>query len=102
MNTINELISLSTTINDKDKTKFDEVYNKVLYPLMKHNAERFKKREISIRENNSNPPLARKLKAMGVNETLQCLVETSMKPYLENKGFNVCIYNPNYVVYVKW
>ena len=103
MKDIETLRKLSVKVSDTDKAKFDRVYDEILYPMMKDRAERLKQTELSIRDNNNNPPIARLLaEIMGRDANLQWLVEHEMKPYIEEKGFKVVICSPNYYVYVRW
>jgi hypothetical protein len=47
--------------------------------------------------------MARQLVAiMGERSNLQSIVQTGMKPYLEEKGFKVILCSPSYFVYVRW
>ena len=104
MKDIDTLRKLSVKVADIDRVKFDRVYNEILFPMMKDRAERLKVNEVSIRENNNNPPMARQLaEIMGdKNPNLQWLVEHEMKPYIEEKGFKVVICSPNYYVFIRW
>jgi hypothetical protein len=103
MNDLETLRKLSATVVDADREKFDRVYNEILFPMMKDRAERLKKNELVISDNNNNPPMARQLVAiMGERSNLQSIVQTGMKPYLEEKGFKVILCSPSYFVYVRW
>ena len=104
MNTINELQELSNTISkDIDIKKLDRVYNEVLLPKFKSYAKRFKHNKIRLTNNlydYNNVILMKEL--FNSDYTIQSLVETEMKPYLINKGFNVIIWSPRYSVQVCW
>lgn len=103
MNDVEKLRKLSVKVTDENRPKFDRVYNEILFPMMKDRAERLKLNEVSIRDNNSNPPMGRLLaEIMGKDSNLQWLVEHEMKPYIEEKGFKVAICSPNYYVYIRW
>lgn len=102
MNTINDLINLSTLTNESDRNKFDKVYNEILFPIMKDRANRLKKRELSITNNMHQNSIREKLQNIGIDANLQHLVETSMKPYLEEKGFVIATKSPNYSVDIRW
>lgn len=103
MNDVEMLRKLSVKVADTDRTKFDRIYNEILFPMMKDRAERLKLNEVSIRDNNNNPPMARLLaEIMGRDANLQWIVEHEMKPYIVKKGFNVVICSPNYYVYIRW
>lgn len=103
MNDVEMLRKLSVKVADTDRTKFDRIYNEILFPMMKDRAERLKLNEVSIRDNNNNPPMARLLaEIMGRDANLQWIVEHEMKPYIVEKGFNVVICSPNYYVYIRW
>jgi hypothetical protein len=103
MNDIAKLKSLVSEILDTDRPKFDRVYNEVLYPRMEQVAKNSKGNEISIGsytlEHTNNKVVKEEF---GGNGNLQNLVETKMKPYLEEKGFKVVICSPNYYVYITW
>ena len=103
MNDIEKLRSLVSEIVDTDRPKFDRVYNEVLYPRMVRCSQNLKKTELSI-GSYTNDDTHNKIVAeeFGGNGNLQTLVETKMKPYLEEKGFKVAICSPNYYVYIRW
>lgn len=103
MNDIAKLRSLVSEIVDTDRPKFDKVYNEVLYPRMVRCAQNLKKNELSI-GSYQNDDKYNKIVAeeFGGNGDLQTLVETKMKPYLEEKGFKVVILSPSYYVYIRW
>jgi len=104
MNDIAKLRSLVNEVTDTDREKFDRVYNEVLYPRMVNVAQKLKTNELSIGSYSSDDkynPIVKEL--FGANNIdLQRLVETKMKPYLEEKGFRVVICSPSYYVYIRW
>jgi hypothetical protein len=102
MNDIAKLKSLVSLISDTDRPKFDRVYNEVIYPRMVNIAEKWKKCELSIGSYSSDDTHNKVVKELFDNTNLQSLVETKMKPYLEEKGFNVVICSPSYYVYIRW
>lgn len=102
MNDIAKLKSLVSEVKDIDKPKFDRVYNEVLYPRMVNMAEKWKKCELSIGSYNSDDTHNKVVKELFDDSDLQRLVETKMKPYLEEKGFKVVICSPSYYVYIRW
>ena len=102
MNDIAKLKSLVSEITDTDRPKFDRVYNEVIYPRMVRAADVHKKNEISIGSYISDDNRNNVVKELFGTGSLQNLVETKMKPYLEDKGFKVIICSPNYYVYIRW
>jgi hypothetical protein len=102
MNDIAKLKSLVSEIKDADRPKFDRVYNEVIYPRMVRVAENFKKNELSIGSYQNQDTHNEVVKELFGKGNLQDLVETNMKPYLEEKGFVVAICSPNYYVYIRW
>ncbi len=102
MNDIAKLKSLVSEIKDADRPKFDRVYNEVIYPRMVRVAENFKKNELSIGSYQNQDTHNEVVKELFGSGNLQDLVETKMKPYLEEKGFVVAICSPNYYVYIRW
>ena len=104
MNDIAKLKSLVSEITDTDRPKFDRVYNEVLYPRMVNSAQKWKSNELSIGSYSSEDKYNKVVKELfGERESdLQRLVETKMKPYLEEKGFRVVICSPSYYVYIRW
>ena len=102
MNDIEKLKNLVSEIKDTDRPKFDKVYNEVIYPRMVRAADVHKKNEISIGSYTSADTHNEVVKALFNSGSLQNLVETKMKPYLEDKGFKVIICSPNYYVYIRW
>jgi hypothetical protein len=102
MNNIAKLKSLISEINDTDRPKFDKVYNEVIFPRMVNMAKNFKKSELSIGSYQIEDTKNKIVGELFDNSNLQTLVETKMKPYLEEKGFKVVIYSPNYYVVIRW
>ena len=102
MNDIEKLRSLVSEITDTDRAKFDKVYNEVLYPRMVNVAEKLKKNELSIGSYTSDDTHNKVVKELFGSGNLQNLVETKMKPYLEEKGFKVILCSPSYYVYIRW
>ena len=102
MNDITKLKSLVSEIKDTDRPKFDRVYNEVIYPRMVNVAEKWKKNELSIGSFQSQDTHNEVVKQLFDSGNLQSLVETKMKPYLEEKGFKVAICSPSYYVYIRW
>ena len=100
MKTIQDLQALTNTITDKDK--LDKVFEVILYPRLEQ-AAKIKSSELRVTDNCYDFNLGVKLeKIMGRKVSLQTLIETTMKPYLTEKGFKVSICSPNYMVYVRW
>jgi|GEM_PF-6427581 len=101
---IQELQELSSTVSkDIDIKKLDRVFNEVLLPEFKSYAKKLKKNKIRLTDNlsrNNNYELMREL--FNNKFTIQTLVETEMKPYLEEKGFRVILWSPSYSVEVSW
>ena len=96
--TLNELVGL---VSERDK--LDIVYNEILFPRLKNSALNYKTKEVKIYENCHDTQMGIRLKdIMGRSIDLQSLIETQMKPYLEEKGYKVGICSPKYFVYVRW
>lgn len=104
MNTVENLIRLSTTTSeDFDTSKLDKVFNEVLLPKFESYAKNFKRRRIRLTDNLSCNKVNTLMKDMFNGKyTVQSLIETEMKRYLEDKGFKVHIWSPNYSVEVSW
>ncbi len=102
MTDIEKLKNLASEIKNTDKPKFDRVYNEVIYPRMVRAADVHKKNEISIGSYINDDNRNNVVKELFGTGSLQNLVETKMKPYLENLGFKVIICSPNYYVYIRW
>ena len=102
MTDIEKLKNLASEIKDTDKPKFNRVYSEVLYPRMVRAADVHKKNEISIGSYTSDDTHNKVVQCCFGTGSLQNLVETKMKPYLENLGFKVGICSPNYYVYIRW
>jgi len=101
MKDITKLRVLRKKVNDREK--LDKVYKELLYPKMEVAASKGKKNEINIANNcNDHKVYDFMRNVFGEGETLQHLIETTMKPYLEEKGFKVVIWSPNYSVDVRW
>jgi hypothetical protein len=87
----------------KEPKKLDKVYKEILLPKLQRMAKEFKKKELQIADNCHDNPMGFKLEEiMGRRITLQSLVETQMKPYLEQKGYKIGICSPSYFVYIRW
>ena len=100
---IEKLKELAIQVSEKDKKIFDRVYKEILYPKMERAAKEFKENYIQITDNCHDNPMFFRLKEItNSNKSLQDLIETSMKPYLEEKGFIVAMCSPKYHVKVKW
>ena len=102
MNDIAKLKSLVSEIKDTDRSKFDRVYNEVIYPRMVNMAEKWKKNELSIGSFQNEDTHNKVVGELFSDSNIQRLVETKMKPYLEEKGFEVAICSPSYYVYIRW
>lgn len=102
MNNIEKLKSLVSEITETDRPKFDKVYNEVIFPRMVNIAEKWKKSELSIGSYQNEDTKNKIVGELFDSSNLQSLVETKMKPYLEEKGFKVVIYSPNYYVVIRW
>jgi hypothetical protein len=104
MNDIEKLLALTKEVKPEDVKKLDRVYNEILYPKIENAASKFKARELRINDNCHDNPMYFKLaEIMGdKNANLQSLIETKMKPYLEEKGFRIGICSPRYFVYIRW
>lgn len=86
----------------KEPKKLDKVYKEIILPRLKRVAEN-KGKELQIMDNCHDNPMGFKLEEiMGRRITLQTLVETQMKPYLEQKGYKIGICSPRYFVYIRW
>ena len=102
MDFVNELRQLSSTSN-VDKNKLDRIFNEVLSPLLKNHATKFKKNEIDINKQSGYPKVYNLVEELfGGKYTIQSLIETEMKHYLIEKGFNVRVMSPNYFVTIAW
>ena len=102
MNDIAKLKNLVSEIKDTDRPKFDRVYNEVIYPRMVNIAKNWKENELSIGSYQNQDTHNKVVGELFSDSNLQRLVETKMKPYLEEKGFKVAICSPNYYVYIRW
>jgi len=102
MNDLEKLRSLISEVKDIDRPKFDRVYDEVLFPRMVRIAENLKRNELSI-GSFQNEDTHNKVVAELFNDgNLQRLVETKMRPYLEEKGFKIVTCSPSYYVYIRW
>ena len=81
--------------------KLEVVYNDILVPMLKRSAEN-KRQYLEIRDNQHRNDIRVKLKELGFNKNLQSLVETEMKPFLNQKGFKLVTYSPSYLVKITW
>ena len=104
MNIIDNLIKLSTTTSEDFPTeKLDIVFNDVLLPMFENYAKKFKERKIRITDNLYRNDVRNLMETLFNNKyTIQSLIETEMKSYLEEKGFKVHIWSPKYSVEVSW
>jgi hypothetical protein len=65
-------------------------------------SQNLKKSELSIGSYTSDDTHNKVVKELFGDSDLQRLVETKMKPYLEEKGFKVILCSPSYYVYIRW
>jgi hypothetical protein len=95
---------LNTLVNEiTEREKLDKVYNEILFPHLKMKAARLKTRKIDITDNCHDYKIVTNIEIIMNNKiTLQKLIETQMRPYLEEKGFKVMTYTPNYLVTISW
>lgn len=96
--------TISTTVTNI--AKLEKIYDLILVPMFKAVAEQ-KRDIIRITDN----PYLKHLNSysgehiehiLGERITLQRLIETEMKPFLIEKGFQVHIWSPSYSVEVSW
>ena len=92
-----DLNKLSNTITNVEK--LDIVYNELLIPLLKRQAER-KQNELNIIDNAYCSNIYVRLKELGFSGNLQYLCRQEMMPYLIDKGFTVA--HSCYSTTIKW
>ncbi len=104
MNVIEELRELSNkTTKGFDVKKLDRVFDTVLLPTLKARAVKLKSNKIRLTDNLYCPKAKRLMKELFNDKfTIQSLIETEMKSYLEDKGFKVITWSPKYSVEVAW
>ena len=108
---IAKLKSLSTKITKEDRVKFDKIHDEILYPMFERYTTETKSTKIRITDNSGGwatpkrdtiDTLLKELYPVEYPPKIQRLIETSMKPYLIEKGYNVHIWEPRYSVEVSW
>lgn len=92
-----ELNKLSNTITNVEK--LDIVYNELLMPLLKRQAER-KQNELQINGNAHQSNVFFKLEELGFSGDLQYLCRGEMMPYLNDKGFTIA--HSCYSTTIRW
>jgi hypothetical protein len=102
MNDLEKLRNLISEVKDIDRPKFDRVYDEVLFPRMVRIAENLKRNELSIGSFQNEDTNNRLVTELFDSGNLQRLVETKMRPYLEEKGFKIVTCSPSYYVYIRW
>jgi hypothetical protein len=102
MNDLEKLRNLISEVKDIDRPKFDRVYDEVLFPRMVRIAENLKRNELSIGSFQNEDTNNRLVTELFDSGNLQRLVETKMRPYLEEKGFEIVTCSPSYYVYIRW
>lgn len=96
---------LNNLVNEiSDREKLDKVYNEILFPRLKMMALRLRKKRVDISDNCTDFKTASALEFIMDKKgfTLQNLIETNMRPYLEEKGFTIITSSPNYEVGISW
>ena len=89
MNDIERLKSMALKSNFREED-LDIVYNQILMPLFIDAADKWKHNYIQINENNHRYVIKQQIEQLFGNDwNLEKLVLTEMKPYLNNKGYNV-------------
>ena len=104
MKDLDLLKELSNKVSENvDLSKLDRVYNELLFPMFKRIADVQKSNRADISENENRRDVYYLMKELfDGNITLQRLIETQMKPYLEEKGYKVEIWSPSYSVKIYW
>lgn len=100
MNDIDKLKSLALKSNFKEED-LDVVYNQILMPMFIEVADKWKRNYVQISENNHRYVIKQQIEQLfGIQWTLEKLVLTEMKPYLNNKGYSVTI--NGFSTQIKW
>lgn len=100
MNLAQQMLERTKEVNNREK--LDIIFNEIVLPQIERTADN-KGREVSFSSFSSPNKADRR-----VNElfptiyTLKSLIETEMKPYIEELGFKVVRCNPSYYVSIRW
>lgn len=100
MNLAQQMLARTKEVLNRDK--LDIIFNEFVLPKIERKVEK-KEREVSF--NSFSSPSQEDRKVMDLFprvDTLQELIETEMKPYLEELGFEVIVCSPKYYVYIRF
>ena len=98
-NLAEQMLARTNTIEDKDK--LDILFNSLVLPSIEFAANE-KRREVSFNSFIRRQADGEVQKIFPKVRSLQNLIETKMKPYLQEKGFKVALQSPSYYVYIRW
>lgn len=105
MNDARLLLAKSLEISEFDKEKLENIYQKLFSSLLRY-VERTKKTEINISDETAHSIPMKELneyvKRNFPENNLKQLIETRMKPFLEEKGFKIITFSPSYSVTLSW
>jgi len=100
MNLAQQLAERSQAVTNREK--LDLIFNEFVLPRIEKSVEN-KGRETSFNSFSSPDKADKKVKELFPEiSRLQTLIETEMRPYLEELGFKVPICTPNYYAYIRW
>lgn len=100
MNLAEKMLAKSRQINNREK--LDAIFNEFVLPQIEKVAEN-KGRQLEYSDFNIYNAVDSKVRDLFPKiSSIKNLVETEMKPYLEELGFKVVLCSPSYFVYIRW
>lgn len=99
MNLAEQMLAKTKEVTNREKIEL--LFNELVLPVIERAANN-KQREASFSSFSSSKEDRRVKEVYPARYSLQNLIETDMKPYIEEQGFKVVICSPNYYVYIRW
>lgn len=94
-----KMLAKSKEVSNRDKLEL--LFNELVLPRIESAANK-KQREASFSSFSSHDVDRRVKEVLPSSYSLQNLIETEMKPYIEEQGFKVVVCSPSYYVYIRW
>lgn len=99
MNLAEKMLAKTKEVDDRDI--MTEIFDEFILPSIERAASN-KQRHISFDTFGGPSSTDRRIQELCGTHSLKNLIETKMKPYLEEQGFRVITTSPSYWVYIRW
>lgn len=99
MNLAEQMLARTKIVQNREK--LDIIFEKYVLPRIEK-AANAKRKEVEFTSSSVNEEDMEVQKQFPHIHYLQTLIETDMKPYLEEKGFSIITSSPSYYVKITW